>query len=253
MSWNNFDNSTAGEGGFMNTTVNDSTAGEDKANLKRGQNCVPVMIAHLVRYGEKLTVWGTPVRLVTFVGLVRKVEPTSTKVSFEFSDDTGNISGLKWLEGDSANYESPVKVNSYARVHGMIRDQGEDHYVLIVNIQPMDHLMELLSHHMEVTLMSLQGDSMVNKVANNDHSMGNQSVQNGSVNNSNANSGLNRQQQMVLDIIENSDPEFGAERDQIKSAVAPNVPPQMVDEILEFLFAEGHIYTTKTDDYFKAI
>lgn len=74
----------------MNTTVNDSTAGEDKANLKRGQNCVPVMIAHLVRYGEKLTVWGTPVRLITFVGLVHKIEPTSTKVSFEFSDDTGN-------------------------------------------------------------------------------------------------------------------------------------------------------------------
>lgn len=140
-------------------------------------------------------------------------------------------------------------MNSYARVYGLVRDQADGAYVLIVNVQPLEHMNELLSHLMEVTLTSLQGEKMVNQVASSDQSFANNSVQNSTGMNS---SGMTKQQQMVLEIIQNSDPDYGAERDVIKSRVPQNMLSK-VDEIIEFLSAEGHIYTTKTDDFFKAI
>lgn len=104
----------------------------------------------------------------------------------------------------------------------------------------MEHLNELLAHLAEVTLVTLQGESSHNAPADQPLKI------------ENDNSGLHSHQQLILDIIQNGDPEYGAERNNIKKQVPPNVAPK-VDEILEFLSSEGHIYTTKTDDYFKAI
>ncbi|XP_058807707.1 replication protein A 32 kDa subunit-like [Phymastichus coffea] len=237
--WNNFDSST-NEGGFMDTTISEGAGGDDKGNLKRGQNCVPVMIAHVRKHGEELNIWGNPVKIITLVVIVNKIESTSTKISFEFQDETGTLKGLKWLEGDNVEYDCPVKPRSYCRVHGLIRDQAGEPYVLVIHIQPMQHLNELLVHLAEVTLITLQGESSQNTPVQN------------SVAIDNGNSGLNPHQQMVLDIIQNGDPEYGAERNAIKKQVPPIVAPK-VDEILDFLSSEGHIYTTKTDDFFKAI
>lgn len=87
MSWGTFDNSMQNEGGFMDTTATEG-AGDEKGP-KRGQNCIPVMIGHLNRFSDKLAVWGIPAKIVTFLAVVRKLEFTSTKVSFEFQDETG--------------------------------------------------------------------------------------------------------------------------------------------------------------------
>lgn len=84
--WNNMD-STQGEGGFLDNTQ--AFDGEDKSDLKRGQNCVPVMIAHLNRCGEELTLWGMPVKMIAVVAIVRQIEQVTTKVSYELEDETG--------------------------------------------------------------------------------------------------------------------------------------------------------------------
>ena len=63
--------------------------------------------------------------------------------------------------------------------------------------------------------------------------------------------GMDKDQAIVFKIITGDDSESGIEREQIKA----NVPPSLVskvDEILEFLAGEGHIYTTRTDNHFKA-
>lgn len=74
-------------GGFNNSINGDSSR---SSSSKRGQNCVPVMIAHLNRYGEDMAVWGMPVRLVTFVAILDNLEALTTKVSFQFRDETGD-------------------------------------------------------------------------------------------------------------------------------------------------------------------
>jgi hypothetical protein len=88
--WNNFNNSMQNEGGFMDTSTNEtSTQGESKSGFNRAHHCIPIMIAHMLRYGEQLTIWGTSVRVVTFVAVVRHIEPYSTKITFNFEDESG--------------------------------------------------------------------------------------------------------------------------------------------------------------------
>lgn len=81
---NEIHNESENSGGFMMDTT---LSGEKSSGPKRIQNCVPLMIAHLDR--EDIEVWGISVRLVTFVAILRKYENVSTKVTFEFEDETG--------------------------------------------------------------------------------------------------------------------------------------------------------------------
>ena len=167
----------------------------------------------------------------------------------------GVIKGIKWMDADEMYDKLPVSVNSYARVYGTMRSQNNENYVLIVNIQPMEHLNELLTHLMEVTLVSLEGEKMMDKVAQDDLSLINKTVNvpasNGNAVPNNAH-GLNREQAIVFSIIQENITEYGAERNEIKAQLPVHVATK-VDEILEFLSSEGHIYTTKTDDHFKVI
>lgn len=92
MSWNTYDG-TANDGGYM---MDSSTAGnegqsDDKGNVKRGNNCIPVMIGHLNKHGDKLEVWGVQPKMITFVGIVVKCEQASTKINYEFKDETGML------------------------------------------------------------------------------------------------------------------------------------------------------------------
>lgn len=89
MSWNNYDGSVQNEGGYMDTTMETNGQSGDKENVKRGNNCIPVMIGHLNKHGENLKVWGTSPKMITFLGIVLKCEQASTKINYEFKDDTG--------------------------------------------------------------------------------------------------------------------------------------------------------------------
>lgn len=89
MSWSNFDNSVQNEGGFMDSAMDTSSQADDKGNVKRGNNCIPVMIGHMNKYGDKLQVWGVTPKMITFVAIVLKCEQASTKINYEFKDDTG--------------------------------------------------------------------------------------------------------------------------------------------------------------------
>ena len=64
-------------------------------------------------------------------------------------------------------------------------------------------------------------------------------------------SGMDRDQAIVFNFITRDESENGIERDEIKRKVPPALVNK-VDEILEFLACEGHIYTTSSDNYFKA-
>lgn len=136
-----------------------------------------------------------------------------------------------------------------------MRKQGDETFVLVLDIKPLEHMNELLAHQMEVTLVTLEGEKMTSRVAQVDQAFVNDSRNaSGShpLDGFDDKEGLTREQLIVLSIIRDSDPENGAERHVIKSKVSPDVRPK-VDGILEFLSGEGHIYTTLTDDHFKLL
>lgn len=144
---------------------------------------------------------------------------------------------------------------------------------MIVKMFPITELNEIPNHLLEVTYIMLKARSM--KEGN---TSGSQVAAGGGVDNSgNASSsnfapnetgttaangsttdendpahGLTPDKAMIYYIIKaKNDDDNGIERSQIKVQASDNVRPH-VDSILEFLSSEGHVYTTCSEDYFKA-
>lgn len=86
--WDNLNSSAENAtGGFLNDS-HGATSGQ-RGNVKRGENIIPVMIRHLTRSYGDLKIWGTSARIITFVGIVRHIERSTTKLTYDIEDETG--------------------------------------------------------------------------------------------------------------------------------------------------------------------
>ena len=242
--WDNHNSSAENTtGGFLNDSFG-STSGQ-RGNVKRGGNIIPLMIRHLTRSYGDLKIWGTPVHIITFVGIVRHVERSTTKLSYNIEDETGFITAFQWLEADKDIAECTL--NSYVRIYGHLREQNEKTHVLIAKIFPLLNLNELTSHLLEVTHMLLK----MQQISNTENEGSNAAQVNNVYTSDNTLSGLTREQTVVFKLIQTeNDTENGIERDTLKMRVPTSILP-ILDDIIDFLTGEGHIYTTLTDDHFK--
>nr|XP_050854009.1 uncharacterized protein LOC127065558 isoform X2 [Vespula vulgaris] len=116
----NMDMSMDRGGGFLNDTPSLS---EDK-NLRRAQNIVPVMIGQIIRSSADFQIWEIPVRMLTFIGILRKVNESTTKITYDIEDETGVITTVRWLEVNKTIPEPTLEINTYVRVYGLLRDQN---------------------------------------------------------------------------------------------------------------------------------
>ncbi|XP_034188926.1 replication protein A 32 kDa subunit-like [Osmia lignaria lignaria] len=228
-------------GGFLNDSQ-DSKRGTSK----RVENVIPIMIRHLTQSNDDLQLWGIPVHIVTFVGIVRKIERTTTKVTYEIEDDTGSVTAFHWL-ATTNKPEPPIKLNSYVKIYGHKREQNQKKCVLILKMRPLIDLNELTNHLLEVTYVTLKAEKIFNIEKERHESAGMHDV---TMTDDNVN-GLTKEQVLVFKVIQaENDNENGIERDVLKTRVSKNLLPYL-DDILDFLISEGHIYTTLTDDHFK--
>lgn len=146
-----------------------------------------------------------------------------------------------WLEADR-NPAEDIQINTYVRIHGLTREQSNQRQVLILRIHPLEDLNELTCHFMEVMYFILKSNKPV------EENMPQQAIKY-----ENTMSGMTMQQIKILEIIRSAnDAECGIEKSNILAQVPKPITPQVVDDILEFLLSEGHIYTTSSEDVFKA-
>lgn len=97
-----------------------------------------------------LSFYGMTFGMASIVGIVRSMEHSSTKITFTLEDFTGQIDAHLWLEeGDMANTPS-VLLNTYARVHGAVRNQGGVKTLMIFKIESLSSINELTTHLLEV-------------------------------------------------------------------------------------------------------
>lgn len=147
---------------------------------------------------------------------------------------------MMWLEADKNSVED-IQINTYVRVHGLIRDQNNQRHVLILRIYPLEDLNELTCHFMEVIYFMLPLDKSVEESA-----VPNMLICDNTM------SGMSPEQMTVLEIVRlANDAECGIQKRDILTKIPKHVVSRL-DEILDFLLCEGHIYTTSSDDYFKA-
>ncbi|XP_008552092.1 replication protein A 32 kDa subunit-B [Microplitis demolitor] len=248
--WDQSRNEGEGGGGFMDESYSTIAPQADRGEAKRSNNVVPMMIGHLIKSSKKSkTIWGTNVNVVCIVAVVKDIQSQTTKIGYELEDETGKIMAYKWLEAESVVPEGITK-DCYAKVYGTLREQGADMttHIFVMKILPVKKYAEVFSHLLEVTLIAirmknsnncLQGGKVEMPTGNNDDE------------DDDVCHGLTNEQKVIYKIIKRNDTENGIERGDLKSQVPGNLKSK-VDGILEFLASEGHIYTTRNDDYFKA-
>ncbi|XP_032687952.1 replication protein A 32 kDa subunit-A [Odontomachus brunneus] len=229
-------------GGFLDESTSGTQAGGGKKGAQSNdRSIVPVLIKHIISATGDLQIAGKTVNTLTFVGIVRHIEQETTKISYHIQDDTGTLTAMMWLEADK-NAREDILVNTYVRVHGLIRDQHNQRNVLILRIYPLEDLNELTCHFVEVIYFML----MFNKPTEESSAAPNMVVYDNTM------SGMTPEQMMVLEVVRSADDgECGIEKRIILTKIPKHVVSRL-DEILDFLLCEGHIYTTSSEDFFKA-
>lgn len=247
--WNQFDTGMSTDGGYMDESRMDTTIDDEKKG-RRADNLVPVMIGHLINSGPELKMHGLTVRVVSVVARINSIDQVTTKVTYVIQDETGTIKAIKWnsAEDEADSREQEFKVGSYVHVFGLPREQDGEKHILVLRVFKLREINELTCHLLEVFYVCQMGFHKQNPTMK---QIG------GTADNRSANTesydfpGMDRDQSHVFHIIKNDISDSGIERDEIKAKVPSHIVSK-IDDILEFLAGEGHIYTTRTDNHFKA-
>jgi len=264
-----FDSSNAG-GGFMDTSAQFGTPGQGEKKARRSQNLVPITIKQIQQSpDDTITVAEMEVHMVQIVGIIRSVDVTSTKITYTISDSTGTIDAVQWLESDNEDDDgsrAALMENTYCRLAGSVRSHQGKRNLMIFKIAPITDLNLITTHILNVMHSQLKleniakmqkdggmGGGSMNVGGGMSHSLvGAGNFDGGAGGGSfSGMSGLTQQQNMVYQVINQFKDEQGVSRDAIYGSLMGKVGRGQVDEQLEFLSSEGHIYSTVDDDHFR--
>lgn len=239
-------------------SVSGGTGGDGKG--KRKQNVVPVQISEVLAAPEEgFTVEGAEVGMVVVVGRVVTMEKAATKSTYNIQDDSGELEVIQWLEEGTNQPEysegSPVKVI------GSIRTQGDRKHIMAFKISAVPSQEEYDAHMLEIVYSHLKLRQLQQKINGQigmpDNSLSNSmmggglGVQGGVVNNSSNQSFGNKNYDLVYGMIKQSSDETGLDRDSIFNQLRMKMSKVEMDNSLDFLSSEGHIYSTIDEDHFK--
>jgi len=247
----------------MNNTVSSpsvsgGTSGEGKG--KRKQNVVPVQISEVLAAPEEgFTVEGAEVGMVVVVGRVVTMEKAATKSTYQIQDDSGELEVIQWLEEGTNQPEysegSPVKVI------GSIRTQAEKKHIMAFKISAVPtqeeydaHMLEIVYSHLKLRQLQQKINGQIgisDNTLSNSMMGGGLGVQGGIVNSSSNQSFGNKNYDLVYGMIRQSMDETGLDRDSIFNQLRMKMSKVEMDNALDFLSSEGHIYSTIDEDHFK--
>ncbi|KAK3908616.1 Replication protein A 32 kDa subunit [Frankliniella fusca] len=265
-----FDNNEGGYFNADNSFGGGSPQVPKKGDQKRAQNIMPVTARQVLSCPDDgLKIGSLDVYLVTLVGIVRAVETTSVKITYTLEDNTGCVDGVHWIDGqdESGQASHPQVVeNTYCRLSGTIRTQGDKRYIMAFNIQQIEDFNEITTHFLEVALFfkkaeALSGmggggvmDSDMNNTVNGNGMSNNlsNSLMTSSVGQSAIISGLTSIQSRALEAIKNYNVENGLHSEELVDQLRGVASRDEVIKAVEFLCGEGHVYTTIDDFHFRS-
>lgn len=247
------------QGGFFNSPSQFASPSEKQDKpAQRVQNIVPVTVRQILESREDgLKIGNVDVHVFTLVALIRRVEVSSTKVTYLLDDGTGGITGVFWLESTDTEEQQvipPVVENTYCRVYASLRtNQGKKH-IFVFRIMNLDNLNDLTRHILEVMYSSLKIQRMrTSEITMNSHANSNSILSSSFVATSASNqpTGFSPQQSLVYSTISKCGRDIGAHRDEVIKALEGKMSAREVMNVVDFLSNEGHIYTTIDDDHFR--
>ncbi|BHF75773.1 DNA-directed RNA polymerase I subunit rpa2 [Sparganum proliferum] len=215
-------------GGFLSGAV----ATASKKNL--GQNCImPCTCAE-----------------VTLVGVIRSVNLSPTRIDYEIDDYTGPYLQVKLFLDDEDSTPEATKVKSldrlsYVRVNGYVRSFQGVRNIVALKVVPLVEMNEITGHILEtIYARMLQAKTKASGTDSMMRSTGDVSIPVTA-------GGLSVLQNQVLVSVRTYPDERGISVAQICEKLR-GIPEQQIREDLDFLSAEGHVYSTIDDDHFRA-
>ncbi|CAH8673858.1 unnamed protein product [Schistosoma rodhaini] len=193
---------------------------------------------------------------ISVVGIIRSVNESSTRVEYEIDDYTGPCLPVKLFTEDQDNTSSgpqsrPFRELSYVRVHGHVRNfQGVKHVIAfrVIHLSDMNelttHIMEVIYTRMLYTKIKQDENNGTNVKSNFNEGVSHNVP--GSISN-----GLTVLQNQILAIVRTFVGERGIPVSQLTEKLR-GIPERQIREDLDFLSAEGHVYSTVDDDHFRA-
>lgn len=249
-------------GGFLNSSVAASPSGAEKKKAGRLSNVVPCTVAqiHMMpESDENLKIGSLSANIVILIGLVRSVDVLPTKVTYVIDDYTGpGIEVQMWIgENDEQNKKvNVVHENTYARVTGAIRSMKGKRHILGFNVQPVKDFNEI-SMHMAEVVHTAMAVAVMDKQSSTGGGFNSTSIMTPGMTastdtfSSNDSRKLTRPQQLVKQAIINCKNEEGIDVMEIYNNLK-SLNRQSIQEALEFLCNEGHIYSTIDEDHYKS-
>lgn len=175
--------------------------------------------------------------MIAIVGIVRKIDHSSTKITFTLEDYSGQIDAHLWLEeGDIANMPA-LLLNTYARVFGSIRNQGGTKTIMIFKIEAISsinvlttHLLEVINARYSAEELSKEGDgendtkmAAVTNQNGNAAFMGSGSGMGGNGTVDGSNSGLKGKELLIFDAVKNYRGDLGISIQELQKKF-PHIP-----------------------------
>ncbi|KAL9695977.1 hypothetical protein quinque_015262 [Culex quinquefasciatus] len=245
-------NDSFGGGGF-----NASSAGGAKDENK-AEGVLPLMVRHILESSEAgIQLFGFQYAMVTFVGIVRHIDHSSTKVTYRVEDHTGQVDAHLWLEeGDNMNIPG-VLINTYVRIVGSVRSQGGSKAVMIFKIAQIDSPNEVTTHLLEVLNARYKGEAYAKSAGiaggSREGGSGEGSTSGGGFMDNEANSmGLSGKQLVVYKAIKSHMSDIGISRKELQSKF-PHISPSEMQSITDYMTQEGIVYTSVDSDHFLCV
>lgn len=239
---------------FGGDTFNATQSGNaGAASEQKAEGVVPVVLKQVLESPEgNFQMWGMTFGMITSVCIVRSIDASSTKMTYQLEDHTGNIEAHYWLEEGDTLKAPDIMLNSYAKVFGTVRQHSGQKTLMIFKMLPVNDANQVVTHLLEVLHSRYKAEEYSKKTESgggfNDFSMGGvqTSAQSGGDTN---NLGLGGKQQAVFLAIKNHATEEGINRMELQKRFN-HISKGELDTILDFLTSEGHIYSSIDADHF---
>lgn len=143
-------------------------------------------------------------------------------------------------------------LNTYARVIGAVRQQGDSKSIMIYKIQPVKSINEVNTHYLEVVNARYQSEEFYKGPGDVKMETDSQALRGAAAMDSQ--SGPQGKSSAVFNAIQISgttNPERGINRQELYRKF-PQLPQGELDKMLDQMSADGHVYSTVDHDHFLA-
>lgn len=153
-------------GDFQHTQSNglDGTTTGGAAGPERAEGIAPVFIRQILNSPEgNFQMFDMTFSMVCIRAIIRKVDISSTKITYLLEDHSGSIDAYYWLEEGDTMKAPDVMVNQYATVYGGVRPQGERKTLMVFKMIPLKEPNELITHLLETLNAYYKAERISNK------------------------------------------------------------------------------------------